>query len=435
MAMDLESLKLLVSRMDNQLIQNQVNLHSKLLEKKVLMEEKCKGKVKNINVRAGVADAVGLIDPSTNALPGQTSDSIGSSAAPTQLYALPALHMGQARIPYLSAQTVTKAQDAVDIVVEEMNEVSASLGQYLGRALLNPILSLNSASFTPGDSSTWTATTMTVADRHAFREGQLVDLFAASSSAPTGSRILILKITDVAATSGVAGTVTFSVPDKVEGTQQSLTTAAAKSATAIAAGGAALVLHNSYGSSASSNRALFSLADACGTSTSAMYNQSVSASSWSGNSSGSAAAVTPGRLRDFIDAIKQRGGEKVHAVIMSRLQFADFHESLMSNGSGSGVRFFASGKEDFFGDTQDADLDFYGCKIIADENCPSGQMYVINRDRVKLGVWKEISPFDEKNRVEATETKAEYLLKIAGMHQLLVTKRNGLGIFVASDPS
>jgi len=424
-ALDLDSLKLVASRIGNDKINAQVNLASKLLDRKVLQEEKATGKVRIINVRSGVADAVGLISQSSLQLPGQTGDSIGSGDAPTQLYAQPSLLAGQARIPYLSAKTVVKAADAVDLVMAELESVASSLGQYLGRALLNPILSTNSASLDLNS-----ATTVTVYDRHAFRVGQLVDMFAASSGAPTGSRILIGKITNVAATSGIAGTLTFSVPSVIE---QASNTRPASSTTA--ADGLCLVLHNSYGTSASATKQLFSISDAAGTSTSGLYGQTVSGADWAGNSSGSAAAITPGRLRDFMDVCKQRSGDRVHFIVMSQLQFAEFHEAVLANSSGAAVRMFAKGDEDMFGDVQDADLPFYGAKVISDSNCPNAEVYVLNKDHVKLGVWQPISHMNDEQKVEATETKAEYLFKMAGMQQLIVDRRNGLGVFAASAPS
>lgn len=432
MALDPASIQAIASRLGNNVIWGQVNIESKILATKTFQEEPVKGKVRIINVRSGMSDAAGLVD-SSSALPGMVGDTIGAGEAPTQLFALPGNFYVGARIPFDSANMVESAADAVSLVQEEMEMAGKSIGYILGRSILSPVLGTNSAAAL-GNVAVSGSGTVVVSDRDAFKVGQLIDLFAASSGVPTGSRISVLKVTGITPTAGSTstGTLSFTIPATIEGAAN-----AATGSGSAAANDRVFVIHGSYLASASSSRRFFGMRDVTDTTTSGagLYNQTVSGADWNAQSSGTAADVTPNRLKEMMTRVRQAGGSRIDVLIMNPRMFDDLHESMFAGATaGGGQRQFNSGNEDYFGDP-DKPYKFNGASIVCDDNCPLTSIWMLNRAQVKLGKWRELSAMDPKNRVQLSETRYDYLIKIAGMYQMIVLKRNNVGIFNCNAPT
>jgi hypothetical protein len=392
MAVSLSTIAAIAARKGNEYLSEQVNFKSQILAKKGLEKEKCEGQVRVVNVQAG-----GL--GSTALLAGGATYPTAESHEATQLLVKPASFVGHVSIPFDSAELVSGKADSVKLVRNQFELVGKNLGQQLGRAIFDGKLGMVEATAT----ITAQAATVSVNDITGFRVNQIVDIYQSDNSTKVGSG----RVSSV--TRDGDGTGSVALTGLINGSGSALTGSITISGNCWLQGFLSLTTGQRF----------TSLADAVGSGD--LYGTTVSASDWSGTDTAAGGALSLAGMREVCDDVASRSGEEPTHTVMHRLAFQDYEDLHTSN------RRYLEGKMDAFG-KNDLAPEFRGRPVVVDDNCPAKSVFFINSDAVKLGVWREFAPMTNgKDMAEVSQSTYSYLMKVAGMFNLVVERRNALG--------
>lgn len=393
MAVTLSTISAIAARKGNDYLSEQINFKAQILAKKGLQKEKCEGAVRNINVQAGGLGSVALIA-------GGATYPTAESKEATQLVAKPASFVGHVSIPFDAAELVSGKADSIKLVRNQFELVGKNLGQNLGRVIFDGYLGACESAAT----ITAQAATASVSDITGFRVGQIVDIYATGGSSKVGSG----RVDSV--TRDGDGTGSVALTGLVDGSGSALTGTIAAARGFWVQGFQAL----------SSGLKFHSLADAVGSAD--LYGTAVSSSDWSGTDTAAGGALSLELMRELSDDIAAKSGDDPTHVAMHRLAFQDYEQLHVSN------RRYQEGEVmDAFGKNA-LGPEFRGKPVIVDDNCPGRDVFFINDQAVKLGMWREFAPMvNGKDMAEVSQTTFSYLLKVVGMSQLIVERRNAVG--------
>jgi hypothetical protein len=397
MAISLSTISAIAARKGNEYLQEQINFKAQVLQKGALEKEKCEGQVRVVNVQSGGLGSVSIMT-------GGSAYPTAESKEATQLLVRPVSFVGHVSIPLDAAELVSGKMDSIKLVKNQFELVGKNLGHQLGRAVFDGYLGGVEANAT----ITAQAATISVSDITGFRQGQIVDLYNGAASSKVGSG----RVGSITRDGDGTGSVALS--GLVDGSGVALTGNVSLST--------GVWLQGFLTPSAGFR--FTSLADIAGSGD--LYGTTVSDADWSGTSTSLGSALTLDAMRELADDIAARSGEEPSHAIMHRLLFQDYEGLHTSN-----RRYMEGEKMDAFG-KNDVMPTFRGRPLIVDDNCPAKQVFLIHKDSVKLASWREFSPLTNgKDLAEVSQVNYAYLMKVAGMFNLAVDRRNAVGRLTA----
>lgn len=396
MTITVTQLQSLVGRFTNSVVNEQTNMHCPFVGKGIIQKIKKPDKVGVVNIKAGqMASTQWIADAGT--LPQ------GRDILPVQGTYLPVGLFGRISIPRIAAHLASSLDDGIDIVKEEMDTAGATLAQQLGRGLFGSSLG------SPAIATSAGATTFEVADPAGWRVGMGFEVYFGSTAIEGHQESLILIVTDVSIGTGTDGNtvITFTGTNGGGSNSPWLTT------------------YTFYLRGAGdSSRRMVSLQDV--SAAASLYGVSNATNDWSGNLDSTAAPLSITKLRDMLDKIVPRRGEKPKYLLMNRKNERRYSDLLINN------RRFPSGKMDAVGGLAH---EFEGLPLFLDENCPNSSVFFFNPADVKLHVFREPAPeFHggskkgmDRGAVLISDTALVYDVQILAIYNLRVTRRNGQG--------
>lgn len=395
MAISLSTISAIAARKGNEYLAEQVNFKAQVLKDKALDKETVSGQVRIVNVQAGGLGSVAI-------LTGGASYPTAESKEATQLMVRPVSFVGHVSIPYDAAELVSGKNDSVKLVRNQFELVGRNLGQNLGRAIFDGYLGGNEANATISGSST---ATVSVSDITGFRVGQIVDFY--NTAADTKSHTA--RVGSITRDGDGTGSIAFTEFKNGSGVAETSGTVAE---------GDGLWIQGFLSPSAGFR--FTSLANIVGSSD--LYGTAVSNSDWAGTDTNLAGALSLEAMRELCDDVGAKSGEDPTHVFMHRLTFQDYEQLHVSN-----RRYNQGDPMDAFGKNA-LKPEFRGTPVIVDDNCPAKSVFFFNSDAVKLGVWREFAPMNNgKDMAEISQTSYSYLMKVSGMYNLCVDRRNAIG--------
>lgn len=394
MAVSLSTISAIAGRKGNQYLEEQINFKSQLMGSKSIQKEKCEGVVRVINVQAGGLGSVSITTGGATYPTAESND-------PVQLLVRPVNFIGHVSLPFDAAELVNGKAESIKLVRNHFELLGENLGQNLGRALLDGYLAGNEADATISGTST---ATVSVSDITGFRINQIVDFYDTAVSAKQHTA----RVDSV--TRDGDGTGSIGLSEVKNGSGTLLTSGTISEGDGIWVQG--------WNAPAAGFR-FTSLADACGSDD--LYGTTVSNRDWSGTSQAAGGALSNELMREVCDTIGARSGSDPTHTVMHRVAFQDYEQLNVSN-----RRYLEGDKLDAFGKNH-LMAEFRGRPVVVDDNCPARQVFFLNDKAFKLGVWREFAPLGNGNEAEISQTAYSYLIKIAGMFNSLVERRNCLG--------
>lgn len=392
----------LLGRYTNSVVNKQAEDSAPLLKNKIIETLDKKDKLGIVNIKAEELASIKFLADG-GSLPQ------GGDVLPVQGTYFPVAFFGRVKIPRLAANTATSKEDAVDIVMEQLDTTGSSMGRQLNRAVYGSQIGAPAATVSAA------ATTFEVTDSSAWREGMAFEVWNGSSAIEGTSEATLLRVTKVARPVDGVGNTTITF-------------------VAAGAGGNLVQWETTYtfhlrGSKAAGAQ-MVSLADAYST-TAALYGVAASGKEWYGNSDTSGKALTVGTLRSWLTEIVRRRGEEPTAILCNRKNIERYGNQMINQ------RRFMNGTMDAVGKQVP---EFEGLPLKRDENLKDSELFFFNRKDIKLHRFREIAPdFDGgqkksmgREAMRLSDTEFVYDLQVWGAYNLRVERRNGGGMYTIS---
>jgi len=398
MTITVTQMQSLVGRFTNSIVNEQVNMECPYVGKGMIEKVKKVDKVGVVNIKAGQLRSVSWIGDA-GALPS------GADVQPVQATYLPVGLFGRISIPRIASHLASSLEDGIDIVKEEMESAGKTIAQQLGRGIFGSSLGAPAATVNAG------STTFEVADPSGWRNGMGFEIYFGSTAIEGYSDATLLYVTNVSIGTGTGGnTVITFVGTGVGGTNVSQW----------------LTTYTFYLRGAGdSSRRMVSLQDV--TAAASLYGQSQTTNDWSGNLDSTAEPLSISKMRDMLDLVVRRRGQKPKCLVANRKNERRYSDLLINN------RRFPSGKMDAVGGLAH---EFEGLPLFLDENVGDSQMFFFNSEDVKLHEFRAPSPeFHggskkgmDRGAVLISDSQLVYDVQILGIYNLRVTRRNGTGL-------
>lgn len=392
----------LLGRYTNSVVNEQAENSSPILKNKILDKLVKKDKLGIVNIKSGELASVKFIaDGGT--LP------TGGDILPQQGSYFPVANFGRIKIPRLAAATATSKEDAVDIVMEQLDSVGKTMGRQQDRAIIGSQIGSPAAGTSVG------ATTFLTADSSPWREGMAFEVYNGSTPIEGTSEATLLRVTKVARPVDGVGNTTITF-------------------TSAAGSGALIAWLTTYtfhlrGSKGAGSTHI-SLSDAYSTSAS-LYGIAASGTEWYGNSDQSGQALTVGVMRSWLTEVIRRRGEEPTCILMNRKNIERYGNQMINQ------RRFMTGTMDAVGKQVP---EFEGLPLERDENLEDGQIFYINKNDIKLHVFREVAADWDggvskpmgRQALRPSESEFVYDLQVWGASQLRVERRNGGGQYAVT---
>jgi hypothetical protein len=389
----------LLGRYTNSVVNEQAEENAPLLKNKIIEKLNKKDKLGVVNVKAGeLASIKFLADGGT--LPQ------GADILPQQGTYFPVALFGRVKIPRLAANTATSKEDAVDIVMEQLDTTGKTMGRQLNRSVYGHQIG------SPASTVAAASTTFEVADSSAWRVGMSFEVWNGSSAIEGTSEATLCKVSKVARpVDGVGNTtITFTTAGGAGNLVQWETTYTFHIRGSKASGATMVSLADAYSGSAS------------------LYGISADSFEWSGNSDSSGKALTVGNLRSWLTEIIRRRGEEPTAILANRKNIERYGNQMINQ------RRFMNGTMDAVGKQVP---EFEGLPFQRDENLKDSELFMFNRNDIKLHVFRDIAPDFDGNAKKSmgreamliSDSEFVYDLQVWGAYNLRVERRNGGGLY------
>lgn len=398
------------------IVNEQINLQSQLIDKKVLTKYNALGEVPNIFLSGGAMRSTRMLQNVGNSVAKLPS---GSNNGYFELKPAPCQLFCNILIPKGSQLLLTGAKQAINLITNQIEQGSTDMVWQLGRYLFDGNLATNTAAVA-FDTTVGNDTTVAVNDISGFRNGQTVDIYFGATAGVGGTPTATAEVASV--TSPVdagTGSVTLTLTAKISGMAATsnaigtlrLTMAGFNSQIDVSAGtSAAVFTDNTYD--------FVGLNDATGTGD--LYNTTVPAKfQYVGNVKSNTGAISITSINRFLAQIRTRAGKHKIDFIVWNPQVAAEYGNLNVE-----FRRYTDGKSDVLKQALTTPT-FAGIPIVEDENCPISKAFFVNKGAVQLAVWGEIEPergVDGKTQVLQSENAYGFFMN--GYYQSWVNRRN-----------
>jgi hypothetical protein len=405
------------AREGNKMIEAQVNMKARLFA--ALDKQQMKGKRSVINViDGGLSSTAQVLD--YGALPAEAAN------VPAQGFVDAVGYVSRLGLGRIALETLAGVDDSADLLDLQLQIAADDLARQVGRAVYGSQLASPQATSATGWSTvSGGATTATIPFNGGisdFREGEAYIWEPATGAANLAVPVLCtdvsfvagqderVNVTFVAGVGGVPGFDTQAVAEAIvlasNGPLRQYNTAdnfflrGSRVLTGSFPGGASALPVITNAASGASAVSLQDITDA----SSALHGLAAGSRGWTGITFTSAGSPTPELFLGKSKLLQARAGVAPTHLVLGNLASAAYGAAQITAGQmGFGSsnlsqpRRSVDGKLDKYG--KDADMEsglaMFGRPVLVDENCPTTEAYLVNKDYVKVGEWKKISAEDE----------------------------------------
>lgn len=403
---------------------------SALLDKKVMPVVRSEG-VHVLNLLGGLnSSARALADGASIAAENK------SAVEPVQLRIRPQSFMAITQFGREAARVI-RGPNAASFIEEQMEIAGRSLSQTVGRAIINHIVGVITATASAFTADFGNSVTLTLNDVTGVRAGAKYDLFERSnasapafvSTTPIGV-VLINDVTDNG--TGIGGTVSASCSTAVtciDGYTLCIRGLDANNVDPLPGSAQAKRFVNlRLAAETDSNVLLYEA--------SASASGSTTVNGYKGNKAALAntGELVESTLASFASRIETFGNSKMSHIIMHPLAYQEYESDLVSN------RRFLDNKYDQRVNTQEVVPYFRGMPVILDRNCPADQIYVYGKNACDLLQFQDIGADEEAgDSLLLSRDAYTWEMQVVGMFNTKVKNRRTLGVlrkvFLGADDS
>jgi len=381
----------LVGRYTNSVLVPQTQLESEFVSSGALTKITKADKLGVVNIKSGgFASTAAIAD--AGSLPA------GDEVDMTQLTYQPKAIFARMYIPRQAAELASSKEDGIDLVFEQMESVGRDLGRTLGRLIFDSSIG---SPHTTGIPTADSDTSFQVTDPSGFRNGMSVSRYNAG-----GTFKETFRVKDVAL--------------GYDGANSTITTVAA---VAGATGAWATTDVFYLGHEGSKDQAMTSMADV--TAAASLYGQSQATYDWRGQLKAVGGAVSNAVIKNVSTMITRKRGKKFSHLLCNALNEQRIYEDHVAE-----IR-YTSGKMDEYG----MKLTFDGRPIVTDENIGDGDIYLHQKEDVKLHCFREFAADTDgakkggysKASVQVSADRLVWDCQFWGSYNLRVERRSGTG--------
>lgn len=397
------------AREGNKMIEAQVNMKAKLFA--ALDKTPMKGRRAVINVvNGGLSSTAQVLD--FGALPTE------AASIPAQGFVDAVGYVSRLGLGRIALETLSGVDDSADLLDLQLQIAADDMARQIGRSVFGSQLAAPTvAGSTVAGVGTATMTVVFTGGLSDFREGEA---YTYESSLGAGANLAFpVLCTNVAITSDNVVTVTFICGvGGVPGYDNATLAAALVTATAgvirvadtfslrgnrkepVAGSTTGAVVG---GTSGASNTGIVDLALVTSQSL-ALHGLSAGANGWTGLTFTGVGSPTAELFMGKSKILQARAGVAPSHLVLGTLASGAYGAAQITNGTGFGLgtavtqpRRNVDGKLDKYGKDGDMEsgLSFFGRPVLIDDNCPTTEAFMINKDYLKIGEWKKLSAEDE----------------------------------------
>jgi hypothetical protein len=424
------------AREGNKMIETQVNMKAKLFAS--LDKQQMKGRRAVINiVNGGLASTSQVED--FGALPSE------AASVPEQGFVDAVGYVSRLGLGRIALATLAGVDDSADLLDLQLQIAADDMARQIGRAVFGSQLASPSAAGSVAQAATLQVATVVasftggLAD---FREGEAYQIETAAANWHA-------LCTNVAITGNDSVQCTFIVgPGAVPG----FTDGAYANAFVTAAGGVGsntFLTTNTFhlrgsrkpgspvngvvdGGLGAANAGLVTL-QLITSATAALHGLPAGQRGWTGITFTSVGAPTAEMFMQRSRLLQARAGVAPTHLVLGGQASVAYAAAQISNGSSvtpgliTQARRNVDGKLDKYGRDadQDSGLAMFGRPVLIDDNCPSTEAYLINKDHIKVGEWKKLSAEDEGGSpLLLSRSTFSKEVQFSAIYNLIARKRN-----------
>lgn len=395
------------AREGNKMIEAQVNMKAKLFA--ALDKTPMKGRRAVINVvNGGLSSTAQVVD--FGALPTE------AASVPAQGFVDAVGYVSRLGLGRIALETLSGVDDSADLLDLQLQIASDDMARQIGRSVFGSQLAAPTvAGSTVAGVGTATMTVVFTGGLSDFREGEA---YAFESSLAAGlTQTYLVLCTNVAITSDNVVTVTFicgvgGVPGYDNATlAAALVTATAgviRVADAFFLRGqrneppAGTITGVPTAGRGASNTGIVDL-QLVTSQSATLHGLVAGANGWTGLTFTGVGSPTAELFMGKSKILQARSGVAPTHLVLGTLASGAYGAAQINNGTGFGLggnsqpRRNVDGKLDKYGKDGDMEsgLSFFGRPVLIDDNCPTTEAFMINKDYLKIGEWKKLSAEDE----------------------------------------
>jgi hypothetical protein len=393
------------------MIEAQVNMKAKLFA--ALDKTPMKGRRAVINVvNGGLSSTAQVVD--FGALPTE------AASVPAQGFVDAVGYVSRLGLGRIALETLSGVDDSADLLDLQLQIAADDMARQIGRSVFGSQLAAPTvAGSAVAGVGTATMTVVFTGGLSDFREGEAYTFESSLAAAVAAGNAFPVLCTNVAITSDNVVTVTFICG--VGGVPGYDT--AALAAVLVGANGTAGVIRvadtfslrgnrkeppagsvdgNVTGGRGASNTGIVDLALVTSQSL-ALHGLAAGANGWTGLTFTGVGSPTAELFMGKSKILQARAGVAPTHLVLGTLASGAYGAAQITNGTGFGLggnsqpRRTVDGKLDKYGKDGDMEsgLSFFGRPVLIDDNCPTTEAYMINKDYLKIGEWKKLSAEDE----------------------------------------
>lgn len=401
------------AREGNKMIEAQVNMKAKLFAS--LDKTPMKGRRAVINVvNGGLSSTAQVVD--FGALPTE------AASVPAQGFVDAVGYVSRLGLGRIALETLSGVDDSADLLDLQLQIAADDMARQIGRSVFGSQLATPTAGVGNVTNAGGTTTMVVVftGGLSDFREGEAYSFESSLAAAVAANNSFPVLCTNVAITSDNVVTVTFicgvgGVPGYTTAALATVLVGANGTAADIRAGDRFFLRGNrKEPPSGSVDGAIGSARGASNTGivdlqlvtslTDPLHGLSAGANGWTGLSfTGTSPTAELFMAKSKI--LQARSGVAPTHLVLGTLASGAYGAAQITNGTGFALgaavltqpRRNVDGKLDKYGKDGDMEsgLAFFGRPVLVDDNCPTGDAYMINKDYLKIGEWKKLSAEDE----------------------------------------
>lgn len=399
------------AREGNKMIEAQVNMKAKLFA--ALDKTPMKGRRAVINVvNGGLSSTAQVLD--FGALPTE------AASVPAQGFVDAVGYVSRLGLGRIALETLSGVDDSADLLDLQLQIAADDMARQIGRSVfgstLAPPTALGSAVAGVGTATMTVVFTGGLSD---FREGEAYSYESDIAGAVAAGNSFPVLCTNVAITSDNVVTVTFvcgvgGVPGY---------TTAALAAVLVGINGTNGIIRPAdrfflrgnrkeppagsvdgvvAGGRGASNTGIVDL-QLVTSQTDALHGLNAGANGWTGLTFTSVGSPTAELFMGKSKILQARAGVAPTHLVLGTLASGAYGAAQITNGTGFGLagnsqpRRTVDGKLDKYGKDGDMEsgLAMFGRPVLIDDNCPTTEAFLINKDYLKIGEWKKLSAEDE----------------------------------------
>lgn len=401
MAITVSDIQNLLGRYAQKIINKQGNLAAPFLDSKQhgLEEAKHDSEVGIVHIQSGGGKSMGTIADGGTLYNGGQADFYRGTYLPIPL-------IGRLTLPRAAVHTGTGRRDAVNLVKEEMEQKGRQLGRMLCRLIIDGGTIAVGTVVSGGTTADLTAV-ITQTDPSAFRVG---DAFERTTSGGTFRDVV--QVTDMAWTNAGQANLTITVVEDSSGTTVALFQ------------GSNVLAGDLLRFRGSNSQKPTSLADV--TADADLYGITKTNANWNSNRTAVGGAFAVSDIRAMNTLIKRRTDMPPNCLLSNSVQAENYVNAVVTNNRWIPGMSNKSAPLDL--GTGGKTLEFDGLPWVVDESVGDGDIYVLNKDHLKLAVWRKFAPdFDGKKAQMVSASTFTYDTQIFGLYNLRCTRRSSQG--------